>query len=125
MQLKFSGKQDLYIEVAERYENYIKLGIMKDGDKLPSIRVAANEYGINPNTMARAYSYLEEKGLIHTLPKKGVYVTYSGTINPETDKVTHESNELKNCRNVIAQLKNGGITREQIINIIEEVYKND
>lgn len=123
--MKFSGKQDLYIEVAERYENYIKLGIMKDGDKLPSIRVAANEYGINPNTMARAYSLLEEKGLIHTLPKKGVYVTYHGDINSKTDIAVTESNELKKCRNVIVQLKKDGVTHEQIINIIEEVYAND
>lgn len=125
MQLKFSGKQDLYIEVAERYENYIKLGIMKDGDKLPSIRVAANELGINPNTMARAYSLLEEKGLIHTLPKKGVYVTYGDNINPETNNINVESNGLKKCRNIITQLKKDGISHEQIINIIEEVYAND
>lgn len=125
MQLKFSGKQDLYIEVAERYENYIKLGVMKDGDKLPSIRVAANEYGINPNTMARAYSHLEEKGLIHTIPKKGVYVTYNGNKNSETDEERQKQNALDNCRNAVIRLKKDGITRKQIIDIIEEVYKND
>ena len=78
MQANFTGKREIYLEVAEKYESYIKLGILAAGEKLPSVRAAAQDMGINPNTMALAYSYLEERGLIYTLPKKGVYVTYEG-----------------------------------------------
>ncbi|MBR6784114.1 MAG: GntR family transcriptional regulator [Clostridia bacterium] len=46
-----TGKRDVYIEVAERYEKYIRIGVLRDGDKLPSVRVAANELGVNPNTV--------------------------------------------------------------------------
>ena len=74
MKPDFSGKREIYLEVAEKYESYIRIGILSPGEKLPSVRAAAQEMGINPNTMARAYSYLEERGLIYTLPKKGVYV---------------------------------------------------
>lgn len=122
MQLKFSGKQELYVEVAQKYENYIKLGIMKNGDKLPSIRIAANEFGINPNTMARAYSYLEEKGFLQTIPKKGVYVSYTGDEHIEEDVTSKEINE---CRAAVEQLKNNGVTYEQILKIVEEVYNID
>ena len=64
MRFNFSGKQDVYIEIAERYREYIELGVIKCGEKLPSVREAAEELGVNPNTIARAYNLLEEKGYI-------------------------------------------------------------
>ena len=84
MQNIFSGKSDVFVEVAERYENFIRLGILKDGDKLPSVRTAAGELGVNPNTVQKAYTLLEEKGLIRALPKKGAFVTYSPEVLEKT-----------------------------------------
>ena len=87
MQLNFSGKQDVYIEIAERYKEYIELGVIKHGEKLPSVREAAGELGVNHNTIARAYNLLEEQGLIRALPKKGAFVIYGNDIKKqEPDK---------------------------------------
>ena len=69
------GKRDVYIEVAEKYENYIRLSVLRDGNKLPSVRTAAAELGINSNTVQKAYVLLEEKCLICSLPQKGAFVT--------------------------------------------------
>lgn len=118
MEPKISGKQDVYLEVAEKYKEYIKLGIIKKGEKLPSVRTAAGELGINPNTVAKAYSHLEEEGFIRALPKKGVYVIYD-TI--ENDSTRNYSKEL----DLIRHIKEGGIDRTTILKLIEEVYNND
>ena len=117
MQAKFSGKREIYIEAAEKYEEYIKLGILSPGEKLPSVRAAAQEMGINPNTMARAYSYLEERGLIYSLPKKGVYVadTKAPDENPDS-KLTQDA------RDIIESLKEKGLSREALDTLISEVY---
>ena len=118
MELKLNGKQDVYLEVAEKYKEYIKLGIIKKGEKLPSVRTAAGELGINPNTVAKAYSHLESEGFICALPKKGAYVIY----NPVENKTTrNHSKEIE----LIKQIKDGGIDRDTILKLIEEVYKND
>ena len=77
MHLEYAGKQDVYLEIAGKLESYILQGLYATGDKLPSVRALASELGVNPNTVAKAYSVLEDKGLIHALPKKGAYVTYS------------------------------------------------
>ena len=94
MQANFTGKREIYLEVAEKYESYIKLGILSPGEKLPSVRAAAQEMGINPNTMARAYSYLEERGLIYTLPKKGVYVSSPEEGNENEDILKKDAREI-------------------------------
>ena len=72
----FSQKRDVYIEIAERYENYMTLGVIKSGEKLPSVRSVATELRVNPNTVQKAYSLLEEKGLIRLMPKKGAFVIF-------------------------------------------------
>jgi GntR family transcriptional regulator len=76
MKLNFSGKQDVYLEIAQKYKEYIELGIIKNGEKLPSVRTAAGEMGVNPNTVAKAYALLEEQGYVRALPKKGAFVTF-------------------------------------------------
>jgi GntR family transcriptional regulator len=112
----FSGKRDVYIEIAQRYIEFIRLGVLKEGDRLPSVRVAAGDLGVNPNTVQRAYAYLEELGMIRLLPKKGAYVT--GNIRQETAQNTE-------ALNAIAALKKSGIDKAAVLLAVEEVYCND
>lgn len=113
MQLKFSGKQDVYLEIAQRFKEYIKLGIIKNGEKLPSVREAAGEMGVNPNTVARAYSVLEDEGYIRSLPKKGAFVTFG-----ESDDTQKEPDKIA----VIYALRDMGISKKTLLKWIEEVY---
>ena len=113
--MRFSGKQDVYIEIAERYKEYIKLGVIKNGEKLPSVRAAACEMGVNPNTVARAYSTLESEGYIRALPKKGVFVTWT----------KENASDAPDKRSVISALRDMGISRETLLNWIEEVYSQN
>ncbi len=112
----FTGKRDVYIEVAERYEKYIRLGVLRDGDKLPSVRVAANDLGVNPNTVQKAYVLLEEKGLICSLPKKGAFVTFSQ--GESKGGGSHRAEIIK----LLTELKEKGITRDEIAELLTEVY---
>jgi GntR family transcriptional regulator len=119
----FSGKQDVYIEIAERYKEYIDKGILSGGEKLPSVREAACSLGVNPNTVAKAYARLEEEGYIVTLPKKGAYVKgdeeITGTYinNEEKDEKERHVSEL------ILSLKDEGVEKDALLKIIEEVYR--
>jgi len=113
MKFSFSGHQDIYLEIAERYKEYIRQGIIKNGEKLPSVRVAAGELSVNPNTVAKAYAKLEQEGYICSLPKKGVYVTYEGA-----EDRTQENADLA----LIYDMHDRGIDKQTLMNWIEEVY---
>ena len=113
----FSGKRDVFLEIADRYANYIRLGVLKDGDRLPSVRVAAGQLNVNPNTVQKAYTYLEEQGLISTLPKKGVYVTYGAN----QSAVKQDSPVMQ----AIMKLKEAGVEQAEILSAVKEVYGND
>lgn len=115
MAFRFSGKQDVYIEIATMYKGYIDSGIYKNGDKLPSVRYVALELSVNPNTVSKAYSLLESWGYISSINKKGAFVIYNG--------------ESTNCNETVFKavldLKNGGVTYDELLNALKEVYKND
>ena len=108
-----SGNCDVYMNVVERFEKYIRLGVLAYGDKLPSVRTVAEDMGINPNTVQRAYVHLEEMNLVRAVPKKGVYVIYGEAKN--SDPVF----------DAIATLKGSGISKEKLLKIVSEVYDND
>ena len=120
MALNFSGKQDVYKEIAERFEGYIKGGLYSAGDKLPSVRMVADNIGVNPNTVAKAYALLEENGFIRAIPKKGAFVTYGNS----SSKVSDESLRLE-VREFLAKAKQRGLTYEALILEAKEVFKDD
>ena len=115
MEKSFFSKRDVYLDIADRYEKYITLGVIKQGEKLPSVRTAASELHVNPNTVQRAYSLLEEKGFLRLVPKKGAFVAF-------------ESQEKENFDGLISELmrlKIQGVSKEKLISIIEEAYTDD
>ena len=58
-------------------EKMIADDVLKIGDKLPSVRVLSDEYGISMGTAFQAYYHLEGKGLIESRPKSGYYVRFN------------------------------------------------
>ncbi len=112
MKWNFSGKQNVYLEIAQRYREFISAGALSPGDKLPSVRAAAMEMGVNPNTVARAFALLEEEGLVHTIPKKGIYVS----------DVCREMTNTEDEKQLLLSLREKGVSKETLLNLIKEVY---
>jgi DNA-binding transcriptional MocR family regulator len=83
----FSGVDHLYLQVAEGLEKMIGDDVLKIGDKLPSVRVLSDEYGISMGTAFQAYYHLESKGLIESRPKSGYYVRFNQKRFRELPKV--------------------------------------
>ena len=113
MHLEYAGKQDVYLEIAGKLESYILQGLYATGDKLPSVRALASELGVNPNTVAKAYSVLEDKGLIHALPKKGAFVTYS----------SDGQDKAADLRPLLEDLKRQGVRYDDLISQAKEVFE--
>src|SRR5687768_9018356 len=83
----FTTDDHLYMQVANGLEKMISEDVLKIGDKLPSVRVLSDEYGISMGTAFQAYYHLEGKGLIESRPKSGYYVRFNQRRFPELPKV--------------------------------------
>ena len=84
---KFSTDDHLYLQVANGVEKMITDDILKIGDKLPSVRLLSEEYGISMGTAFQAYYHLEGKGLVESRPKSGYYVRFNFKRFPDLPKV--------------------------------------
>jgi DNA-binding transcriptional MocR family regulator len=75
--VKLNGNDHLYMQIAAGLEKMIAEEVLHIGDKLPSVRVLSEEYGISMGTAFQAYYHLEGKGLIESRPKSGYYVRFN------------------------------------------------
>lgn len=63
-----------YQELASETEKLIAEGVLRAGDRLPSVRQACRIHSISPVTVTQAYYLLESRGLIEARPKSGYFV---------------------------------------------------
>ena len=112
MNIKLSGKENIYQQIVREYKRFIEHKVIRYGEKMPSCRSLAMDLGINPNTVVRAYAVLEEEGYIQVLPKKGVYVTYN-----------KESNNNSKVIEVIEEFKASGVNYTDLIKIVNDIYR--
>ena len=78
------NKTFLYIDIAQKIEQQINDAVLKVGDKLPSIRVLQQEYGVSAGTILQAYYHLEAKSLIEPRPRSGYYVIFCSDSIPKS-----------------------------------------
>lgn len=108
----YDKTQNIYINIAENIRRDIRLGIIADGEKLPSCRELALKLGINPNTVQRAYAELEKQGFLISVPKKGVYAKKSVT----------DENLYDLCKKQIEHFAQEGLSEEDILKIVSETF---
>lgn len=64
----------IYRQIVEQVRQSVASGVLRAGDRLPSVRDLAIELAVNPNTVAKAYQELERDGVIDTPRGRGSFV---------------------------------------------------
>lgn len=110
----------VYEQIIKQVEEQALTGILKEGDKLPSVRSLSVKLSINPNTIQKAYTELDRRQLIITVPGKGSFISEKAI-----EVVGANSREkMTELNKIIRELALAGVTKEEIINNIEEVFNN-
>lgn len=109
--LDYQSRVPIYEQIVQGIEKYVALGILKPEEQIPSIREMAASLGINPNTVKKAYSILEQRGTIVTLSTKGAFISI------KTDKIVENSvnEKIEEIKKIIEEIEKFGISKEEII----------
>lgn len=75
IRLNYRDARPIYEQVRDGLRHLMVTGAIAQGEKLPSVRTLAASLAINPNTIQRAYTALEEEGYLSTQPGKGAFAT--------------------------------------------------
>jgi GntR family transcriptional regulator len=63
-----------YVQLIQQVKQALLFGILKAGDRLPTVKEVAAQVALNPNTVLRAYRELEHDGLVMSRPGLGTFV---------------------------------------------------
>ena len=74
LQINFKSGKPIYLQMVDQIKAAAASGALRPGEPLPSIRPLAEELRVNRNTVAKAYSELENLGVIETLPGRGCFL---------------------------------------------------
>jgi GntR family transcriptional regulator len=64
-----------YQQLVRQVRHALRLGLLHEGDQLPTVKEVVAELAINPNTVLKAYRELEHEGLVAARPGVGTFVT--------------------------------------------------
>ena len=110
MDWNFESDRPIYIQLVEKMKIAIISGKYKPGDRLPSVRDFAIEIKANPNTVQRAYSELEEGGLVITQRTNGKFVTEDRNLI----KKMREEIAKQNLEKFVDNMTQLGFTEDEI-----------
>lgn len=111
----------LYEQLISSIEESILLNLLVGDEKIPSVRALSVQLGINPNTIQKAYTDLERRNITYSVPGSGRFVTKNAKQLLQADN----SEDIHKLKEVLSSLKLFGVTKEDILTILNEVYDNE
>lgn len=120
MKLDFASSIPIYQQVRDQIVQAIANGTFSDGDRLPTIRVLAQETGINTMTVNKAYQLLKQEGYIITDRRNGAVV--SGRREKQKEVPPKVKEELKL---LIAEAKINGVEEGEFLDLCQKLYRRE
>ena len=113
--LDYRSRAPIYEQLYNNISRLAALGALAADEQLPSVRSLAQDLGVNPNTVQKAYQMLEHDGIIYSLLGKGSFI--ASDLTPLLQKRMLAEKELTAALETAAKT---GITQKEI----EEHVKN-
>jgi len=114
--MNYDSSTPIYLQVIDSIKKQIVTGRLPPGEKLPSTRELALEYGVNPNTAARIYREMEAQQLCFTKRGLGTFVTESEEMAIMLKKEMAQSVISR----FFEEMKELGYNKQDMINAINE-----
>ncbi len=115
--INFQSRVPVYQQICDNIIRLVSYGAIKSNEQLPAVRRMATDLGVNPNTVAKAYSMLESSGYVYTVTGKGSFISEK-LQNGEARRI-----EMKNqLREKLKEAYSVGLSPDDISEIINEIY---
>ena len=116
--IDYQNRKPIYEQIVERFQMLIVRGVLEPDSQMPSVRSLATELSINPDTIQKAYTILEQQGYIYPVKGRGNFV--SGGRNLVEQK---KENFFQKLRIVIREGIELGVTKEECVGRTAALYE--
>lgn len=114
--LDYQSRQPIYEQLYQNVVRLVSVGVLAPNEQLPAVRTLAQQLGVNPNTVQKAYQMLERDGLICSVVGKGSFVSPTLTVAEQKKKIAR-----KELQDAFRQALNNGMTKQEILAEIEQL----
>lgn len=121
MELNLNSKEPIYLQIKKHMELEIISGKLKEGERLLSVRDYAQELKVNPNTILRVYSELENEGLIITQRGIGKFVT----CDKEQILNLRKNLSMELIKDFLDKSRSLGFSKNELIQLITDMYEEE
>lgn len=123
MSVDFKSTKGIFLQIAENICHQILAGILKTGDRIPSVRDLAADFEVNRNTVLRTYAYLQDMGIFENKRGIGFFVSENAPeIIQATEKEEFFRNELPEFMQKVKLLK---LTEKDLSELIGLIKNNE
>ena len=109
-----------YLQVVQQVRQALRLGLLRQGDQLPTVKDVVARLAINPNTVLKAYRELEREGLVAARPGIGTFVTRTLT---DASLAAHEPLR-KDLQRWLAKARLAGLDEESIDALFTSTFRD-
>jgi GntR family transcriptional regulator len=109
-----------YQQIVQQVRNALRLGLLREGDQLPTVKDVVAALAINPNTVLKAYRELEREGLVAARPGVGTFVTRTLT---DASLAAHEPLR-KDLQRWLAKARLAGLDEESIDALFTSTFRD-
>ena len=118
--LDYRDSRPIYEQIVEKFKLLILKGVLKQDEKMPSVRSLAVELSINPNTIQRAYTELERRGVIYAVKGKGNFVADMKPLLALREK------EVKaEAERLVHKAREAGMTKEMLEILLDTLWQDN
>jgi GntR family transcriptional regulator len=108
-----------YLQIVQQVRNALRLGLLRQGDQLPTVKDVVAQLAINPNTVLKAYRELEHDGLVAARPGVGTFVTKTLTDNT----LAAHGPLRQDLRRWLAKARQAGLDDESIEALFQTTFR--
>jgi DNA-binding transcriptional regulator YhcF (GntR family) len=116
-QINFKSGKPVYLQVVDQIKAAAASGALQPGDLLPCIRPLAEELRVNRNTIAKAYSELENLGVIETQQGKGCFLKGN---NSPLKKDIRRKMLIEEIDQAVVQAHHLQVGRDEFLQLVHE-----
>ncbi|MCH5337966.1 MAG: GntR family transcriptional regulator [Acetatifactor sp.] len=118
IEIDFNSDEALYLQLRNQIIMGIATSQFHEGDSLPSVRQLAELVGINMHTVNKAYTVLKQEGYVKVDRRRGAVIAV------DADKMRTLTELKKQLQVILAESSCKNISREEIHELIEEIYED-
>ena len=110
-----------YLQLIQQVRQALRLGLLSEGDQLPTVKDVVGRLAINPNTVLKAYRELEYEGLVSARAGVGTFVTRSLA---DDDSLAAHAPLRKDLERWLASARQSGLNEESIEALFADTFRN-